>query len=99
MRINIKIECVWEPSKEKLPEFRDRYRLYQDHISSLQASGVLPRTPIEWEISKASKDGIVVGAIVLPPPEPDIKGTCCYPAKPALVEERPPVGVDMSIPM
>ena len=84
MRINLKIECVWEPAKEKLPEFRDRYRAYQDHIGRLQLGGLLPRNKIEWEISKASLQGTVVGAIVLPPPDDDTSGVCCYPEKPAM---------------
>ena len=93
MRINLKIECVWEPSKEPLSEFRERYYKYQAHVEELQLKGILPRNNVVWEISKASRDGALkVGPIVLPPPEPKPQGeVCCYPPHPILVTDDLPI--------
>lgn len=59
MKATLTFKLQYNPTTERLTDFRKKYQQLRAHVEKLQVNGVLPRGDIRWSIEKLrpSTDG------------------------------------------
>ena len=48
MYVEITVRVAAETKEELIQDFAGKYRAFREHLEGLQASQILPQTPIRW---------------------------------------------------